>query len=253
MKESSGTSRICPALKSFFSDKVGGMFQHCNGTNKNRSLDPKLERKLVASIKKRSPSGKNSFRSINSIIMRFPQFKEGLRNIRGVFEQYDEDSNGTIDREELKKCLITLQLHLTENEIEDLFQSCDVNGNKGIQFNEFIVLLCLIYLLMEPSASHTTSKMGSELEATFNTIVEAFLFFDKNGDGKLNRKEMVKAMNEASPWESWVSLRIPIHSSITAEELDSNKSGQVSFKEFLFALIKWVGVDTDEEEEEQSI
>lgn len=46
-----------------------------------------------------------------------------------------------------------------------------------------------------------TSKMGSEHEVTYNAIVEAFLFFDKNGDGKLNRKEMVKAMNEASPWE----------------------------------------------------
>lgn len=44
--------------------------------------------------------------------------------------------------------------------------------------------------------------MGSpELEATFDTIVEAFLFLDKNGDGKLNKEEMVMALNEASPWE----------------------------------------------------
>lgn len=42
---------------------------------------------------------------------------------------------------------------------------------------------------------------SSELEATFNTIVEAFLFFDKNGDGKLNKKDMMKALNESSPWE----------------------------------------------------
>lgn len=56
----------------------------------------------------------------------------------------DEDSNGTIDREELKKCLEELQLHLKEEEIEDLFKSCDIDGSEGIQFNEFIVLLCLI-------------------------------------------------------------------------------------------------------------
>lgn len=67
----------------------------------------------------------------------------------------DEDSNGTIDREELKKCLQKLQLHLTEEEVEDLFHSCDIDGSEGIQFNEFIVLLCLIYLLKEPSSSHT--------------------------------------------------------------------------------------------------
>lgn len=47
-----------------------------------------------------------------------------------------------------------------------------------------------------------TLKMHSlQLEATFDTIVEAFLFLDKNGDGKLNKKDMKKALNEASPWE----------------------------------------------------
>lgn len=65
----------------------------------------------------------------------------------------DEDSNGTIDHEELKKCLNKLQLHLTEDEIDDLFDSCDMDGREGIQFNEFIVLLCLIYLLMDPTTS----------------------------------------------------------------------------------------------------
>lgn len=67
----------------------------------------------------------------------------------------DEDSNGAIDREELKKCLQELQLHLTEEEIEDLFHSCDIDGSNGIQLNEFIVLLCLIYLLKRPSSSDT--------------------------------------------------------------------------------------------------
>lgn len=44
--------------------------------------------------------------------------------------------------------------------------------------------------------------MGSpELEATFDTIVKAFLFLDKNGAGKLNKKDMIKALNEDSPRE----------------------------------------------------
>lgn len=68
----------------------------------------------------------------------------------------DEDSNGTIDREELRKCLEKLQLHLKDEEIEDLFSSCDIDGSQGIQFNEFIVLLCLAYLLMTPSFSLDT-------------------------------------------------------------------------------------------------
>ncbi|XP_028102126.1 probable calcium-binding protein CML22 [Camellia sinensis] len=200
MKDSLGPSHTSPALKSL-SNKVGGILCCHNSQNKYKRLDTKLEKKMMEV--KRSPFGNNNFRSINGIIMRFPQIKEGLKDIRGVFEQCDEDSNGTIDLEELKKCLQKLQLHLTEKEIDDLFHSCDVDGSEGIQFKEFIVLLCLIYLLMDHlNSPHTTSKTGSpQLEATFDTIIEAFLFLDKNGDGKLNKKDMVKALNGDSPLE----------------------------------------------------
>lgn len=178
---SKGTSQPCPSLKSL-SKKVGSMLCRGSSTSKYKRLDAKLEKKMVEA--KRGSSGYQNFKSINSIILKFPQFREGLKNIGSVFEQYgefqegplslspfqvmninfyckfslsliDEDSNGTIDREELKNCLQKLQLHLTEEEVEDLFHSCDIDGSEGIQFNEFIVLLCLIYLLKEPSSNHT--------------------------------------------------------------------------------------------------
>ncbi|PON63730.1 Parvalbumin [Parasponia andersonii] len=242
MKASPGSSQLCPSLKSL-SNKVGGMFCHCGSPNKYKRLDTKLERKLVEV--KRGSQGVGNFKSINSIIMKFPQYKEELKKIRTVFEQYDEDSNGLIDREELKKCLQELQLRLTEEEIEDLFHSCDMDGSEGIQFNEFIVLLCLIYLLKDqPSSSQTTSKMGSpELEATFDTVIEVFLFLDKNGDGKLNKKDMVKALNDSS-----TSERSPAHITRSRfREMDWDRNGNVSFREFLFAFVHWVGLDTDEE------
>ncbi|KAH7573046.1 hypothetical protein JRO89_XS03G0057400 [Xanthoceras sorbifolium] len=222
------------------------MFCHCGSQNKYKRLDAKLERKMIEV--KKSSWGHSNFKSIDSIILRFPQFKEGLKNIKGVFEQYDEDSNGTIDLGELRHCLEKLQLQLEEEEIEELFHSCDIDGSEGIQFNEFIVLLCLIYLLMMPSSSSlaesNTSKVGSpQLEATFDAIVEAFLFLDKNGDGKLNKEDMIKSLNESSPWE-----KSPYRITKTRfKEMDGDRNGKVSFREFLFALIGWVGIDNDEE------
>ncbi|GLT68620.1 hypothetical protein SLA2020_408310 [Shorea laevis] len=241
-----GTCHPGPSLK-LLSSKVGCMLCGCGSLEKYKRLDEKLERKMIEV--RRTASGHANFKSINSIIMRFPQFKEGLKNLRGAFEQYDEDSNGTIDKEELKKCLEKLQLNLKEEEVEDLFHSCDIDGSEGIQFNEFIVLLCLIYLLMKPASSpdtaSTTSKIGSpNIEATFNTIVEAFLFLDKNGDGKLNKQDMIKALNDYSPWE-----KSPAHVTRTRfKEMDWDKNGKVSFREFLFAFVSWVGIDSDEEE-----
>lgn len=166
--------------------KVGSIFFCCSSSNKYNRLDAKLGRKMVEV--KRNSAGHDNFKSLNGIILRFPQFKEGLQNIRGVFEQYgelyfdcitlsvidylaqrclklsiylsliDEDSNGSIDREELKKCLQQLQMHMTEEEVEDLFHSCDIDGSAGIQFNEFIVLLCLIYLLKDEHSLTVRTK-----------------------------------------------------------------------------------------------
>lgn len=200
MKDLPGTNHPCPALKSL-SDRVGRLCCFHSLQNKYEKLDSMLERKMIGI--KRSASLQYNFRSINSIIMKFPQFREGLKEIRGIFQQFDEDCNGSIDREELRKCLKKLHLDVTEEEIDDLFCACDIDENKGIQLNEFIVLLCLIYFLMDSSASpHDTSDVLSpELQATFNTIIEVFLFLDKNGDGKLHKKDVVKALNEDSPWE----------------------------------------------------
>lgn len=41
----------------------------------------------------------------------------------------------------------------------------------------------------------------TQLGKIFNTIVEVFLFLDKNGDGKLNKKDVDKTLNDTYPWE----------------------------------------------------
>lgn len=65
----------------------------------------------------------------------------------------DEDGNGLIDREELKHCFQKLEISFSDEDINDLFEACDINEVKGIKFNEFIVLLCLVYLLKEDPAA----------------------------------------------------------------------------------------------------
>lgn len=71
----------------------------------------------------------------------------------------DEDSNGSIDQDELKRCFHTLELSSSEEETRDFFEACDINEDMGINFNEFIVLLCLVYLLEEKTALQVVSKI----------------------------------------------------------------------------------------------
>ncbi|XP_042488866.1 probable calcium-binding protein CML21 [Macadamia integrifolia] len=163
----------------------------------------------------------------------------------------DTDSNGTIDPEELKHCFHKLEISFTEEEISDLFEACDVNENMGMKFNEFIVLLCLVYLLKEdPAALHAKSQMGlPDLEATFETLVDAFVFLDKNKDGYVSKNEMVQAINETSSGER-SSSRIAMK---RFEEMDWDRNGMVTFKEFLFAFTSWVGIDDVDEDGEESL
>ncbi|XP_073012868.1 probable calcium-binding protein CML22 [Typha latifolia] len=248
MKEASGFFHPCHTLKALFYGTMSSAIPNFSSSVKCGRQYVNLEKKVVEAIKERRKSRQKTFRSLNSIIMRFPQFKEQLKSIKDVFERYDEDSNGTIDHQELKKCFTKLQIHLSEKEIDAMYHYCNIDGKKGIQQSEFIVLLCLIYLLMKPaSASHNNSEIGlPQLNSTFDTLVEAFLFLDKNGDGKLEREDVVLALNEESPKEKSLSR-------ITARrfnEMDWNKDGKVDFKEFVFSLTKWVGIESDDEEEE---
>ncbi|MQL78344.1 hypothetical protein Taro_010755 [Colocasia esculenta] len=116
----------------------------------------KLETKMVEAMQQRALAG-STMRSFNSIILKFPKIDENFRKCKTVFEQFDEDSNGAIDQEELKHCFQKLEISLTEEEITGLFKACDINEDMGMKFNEFIVLLCLVYLLQKPTALHVVS------------------------------------------------------------------------------------------------
>ena len=54
------------------------------------------------------------------------------------FAMFDKDSNGTIDREELRDVMQQLGEKLSEEEIEEMIQDADQNGDGVIDYNEFV-------------------------------------------------------------------------------------------------------------------
>ncbi|PWA51540.1 EF-hand domain pair [Artemisia annua] len=216
-----------------------------DGTPKTSLPTSKLESQILEAIISREAKG-TSIKSINRIILKFPKIDGSLRKCKVIFEQFDEDKNGAIDIKELKHCFEKLQLKFTNEEIKDIFETCDLNDDMGISFNEFIVLLCLVYLLKEDSAAaHDKSRMGiPDLEATFETLVESFVFLDTNKDGHVSKNEMIRAIEETTTdgrSDGQTALK-------RFEEMDWDKNGMVNFKEFLFAFTRWVGIEDDEED-----
>lgn len=218
---------------------MGAVLARSDSLTRQSEQVSKLEAKMVEAVQKRALKG-TSMKSFNSIILKFPKIDESFRKCKTIYQEFDEDSNGIIDREELKHCFHKLEMKFSDEEIDDLFDACDINEDMGMKFNEFIVLLCLVYLLEEPATEHAKSKMGfNDLEATFETLVNAFVFLDKNRDGYVSKNEMVHAINETTVGER-SSGRIAME---RFEEMDWDRNGMVNFKEFLFAFTRWVGID----------
>ncbi|XP_042005361.1 probable calcium-binding protein CML21 [Salvia splendens] len=206
-----------------------------------------LEARILEAMRRREAKG-CSIKSFNSIILKFPKIDQSLRKCKATFENFDEDGNGVIDQQELKHCFEKLEISFTDEEINDLFDACDISDAKGIKFNEFIVLLCLVYFLREDPAAHQSYWKGMpNLDSTFETLVDAFVFLDKNKDGYVSRNEMVDAINETTSGER-SSGRIAMR---RFEEMDWDKNGMVNFKEFLFAFTRWVGIeDADDNDDD---
>ncbi|CAA0818546.1 Probable calcium-binding protein CML21 [Striga hermonthica] len=191
------------------------------GSHTNLEPKTKVEAKIIEALRKREAKG-SSIISFNSIILKFPKIDESFQKCKSTFEEFDEDGNGAIDPQELKSCFRKLELSFDDEEINDLFEACDINEDMRINFNEFIVLLCLVYLLKEDQTSEQAIGMPS-LRATFETIVDTFVFLDKNGDGCVSRDEMIDAINETTLGER-SSGRIAMK---RFEEMDWDKNGMI--------------------------
>ncbi|KAJ0920675.1 putative EF-hand domain-containing protein [Helianthus annuus] len=149
----------------------------------------KLEAQILEAIIQRESKG-TSIKSINRIILKFPKIDENLRKCK------NEDKSGAIDLKELKHCFEKLQVKFTNEEINEIFM--------------------------------TNRAWESRIwEATFETLVESFVFLDSNKDGHVSKNEMIRAIEETKQSEGQIAIK---------DLMDWDKNGTVNFKEFLFCF-----------------
>jgi len=217
------------------------------------SRPSRIEARMVQAMAERAQSGKFGLKSFNSIIMKFPKIDKSFQDVRAVFKKFDANGNGSIDLDELQLCFKELQVTFAAEEVQAFYAECDMDSSHGIDFKEFIVVLALVYLLGAPPTSSGASSQGEihksriglpQLETTFDTIVEAFVFFDRDKDGYVSKDELVGAINEISPGKQGARIGMQ-----RFEEMDWDKDGKITFKEFLFAFTDWVGLEDETEEE----
>jgi Ca2+-binding EF-hand superfamily protein len=95
--------------------------------------------------------------------------------LKEVFNLFDKESDGTINKEELTNISRCLFKHdCTEEEITNLMKLMDVDGNGKIDFEEFFLVM----------------NKNKDIQLKKEEVLEAFRFFDIRGDGNIPKPEL---------------------------------------------------------------
>jgi len=64
--------------------------------------------------------------------------KEEIERIKSIFNQFDKNNNGSIEKKELGSLAIALNSPLTPAELSDFFKDLDIDKSNRITYDEFI-------------------------------------------------------------------------------------------------------------------
>jgi Ca2+-binding EF-hand superfamily protein len=169
-------------------------------------------------------------RKMAKATQRMPEVREALLNImrngqlQRTFEDLDTNGDGSLSVEELKAGLAQ-QVRVPEEHLRDMFAAGGGNGDK-LSFQDFMQVLGSL-----DASQRLAKKVGeqfrAQLQSSQGTLMEAFDGFDSDGDGVLNRKELVAGLKNAG-----IKLSRQDEKELL-KVLDSDGDGSIDYAEFV--------------------
>jgi calcium-binding protein CML len=100
---------------------------------------------------------------------------------------------------------------------------------------------------------------GPKIADAFNLVMDAYLTFDAEGKGYITKSDMndfIQRLGAKSPSKSTSKSARTMDFGATAflseermNEMDWDKSGQISYSEFVYSFLGWVGFEDDDEDD----
>ncbi len=131
--------------------------------------------------------------------------------IKEAFDLFDLEKTGSIDYHELKLTLKAFGFKITKQDLQELLDKYDKDNKNRICFDDFIELITEKFSERDPKEE----------------ILLAFDLFDTEKRGKINIKNLKKAVKEIGENLSDAELKAII------EEFDEDQDGEISKSDFL--------------------
>ena len=129
--------------------------------------------------------------------------------LRKNFEALDKCNDGQLSYDEFKEGIIKVKgKKITENEIQEMFNSIDVDKNGKIDYTEFIA-----------------ASLKKRTYTKNERLYEVFCSFDKDKNGEITKEDIVQAIKCDKSQEKEIEKYI--------KAVDRNGDGKISYKEFL--------------------
>lgn len=200
--------------------------------------------------------------SFEKILLKFDKMRVVLGYVKTVFNQIATD--GKLDHAGLEATMKKLGVEMSLEDTLDLFDFIDVQETNVISIKEFLVALTIGMVLdvipalnppndsekangnspnkpmMKRSFSGLLGHSG-EIKEVLNLIVSAYLIFDTDGKGYIERtgiEAMLEEQGRKGPGNAMLSQQ-------RWAEMDWDANGTIDFAEFVYAFTSWVDLDEE--------
>merc|ERR1712066_867921 len=85
----------------------------------------------------RDGSGSVDFQEFVELMVKREAEKETIDDLKQVFRVFDKDGNGYVSTSEIKFVLNSVGLHFSDEEIVEMVQEADIDGDQHVSFDEF--------------------------------------------------------------------------------------------------------------------
>ena len=140
--------------------------------------------------------------------------KEVLSEYKEIFDSYDINKNGKIERKEMKIILKKLGKNGTQEEIDEIWRALNkIESDSTISFDDFIEFINRFNL--------TKNSMSTD------DIINAFEIFDRNHDGTISINEFKHILMDLGQKLSEEEVEEIF------QDIDFNEDGKINYREFV--------------------